>query len=302
MNIQTTLPNHISLSHSSFTAYKTCPRLFFNKYILNLYPKTLNTDIIFGSTVHKMLEVYYNTHSVKSAIESGTTEWNSYFDNADKNDIVISGKKFKTHNTAIELFLYYINDVSKETKDNFITVKSEFKLEVDLTDRISLLVVIDGIWSIQGTNYIIEHKTTSWIAAKLLESQKHSYQPYTYLLALDIDKSNIWDVDNVLVNVLSYSAREKKDESFGVPTIDCTRGVITGNEKLLVNTHTQYVDCGTDILKSLHIHNYLQDFSNCINKFNRKCDYFDLCWYNFGHDLHEIEPHRDIFKEKIKNE
>jgi len=302
MNTQTKKPTHISLSHSSFTAYKTCPRLFYNKYILNLYPKTLNTDIIFGSTVHKMLEVYYNTHSAKESIEAGTIEWNSYFDNADKNNITITGKKFKTPTTAIELFLYYLSDVTKETKDNFTTIKSEFKLEVDLTNEISLLAIIDGIWSIQGINYIIEHKTTSWIASKLLESQKHSYQPYTYLLALDIDKANTWDVDNVLVNVLSYSAREKKDLSFGVPTIDCTRGVITGNEHLLKNTYNQYVNCGNAILESSHIDNFIQDFSNCINKFNRKCDYFDLCWYNFRHDLHEIDPHRDIFKEKFTNE
>jgi len=302
MTSQTKIPTHISLSHSSFMAYKTCPRLFYSKYILNLYPKTLNTDIIFGSTVHKMLEVYYNTHSAKEAIEAGTNEWNSYFNNADKNNISIIGKKFKNHTTAIELFLYYLSDVTKETKDNFITVKSEFKLEVDLTSQISLLVVIDGIWSIQGINYIIEHKTTSWIASKLLESQKYSYQPYTYLLALDIDKANIWDVDNVLVNVLSYSAREKKDLSFGVPTIDCIRGVITSNAHILGNTYSQYVTCGNSILESNHIDNYLQDFSNCINKYNRKCDYFDLCWYNFSHDLHEIEPHRNIFKEKSTNE
>ena len=63
------------LSNSSLSAFVKCPAYGMFKYVLNLSKKeskslSSNSNILFGSVVHKALEVYGQTNSLEKAIEN----------------------------------------------------------------------------------------------------------------------------------------------------------------------------------------------------------------------------------------
>lgn len=161
--------DEIVIHVSAIRTYKTCPRVYYFRYVKGLVPKVENVRLSFGRAFHKALEVYYSTGSCNNAT-------NAYIDYM--HDVAAHVKASggdvtdidSTMNLGRQLLTAYLSYAQENDDFNVVAVEQQFKVPVwdgDVQLEINGVPVyhegtFDGVVRNKyGTLWLMEHKTTS---------------------------------------------------------------------------------------------------------------------------------------------
>lgn len=191
----------MKIDNSQLQCFKTCPRKYYNRFILKLKKiaydeRDLHQD--FGHCIHKALEMYYKTKDIEAV-----KQW---FKN---NFMGIESEKVKTPANGLKLldeYYFYSFNNQSDISDSKLEVLDIEKVDSIKIDNIEYIVKIDLIVRANSGIYVLDHKTTKSI-------------PYNYFYQFDPNsqvtgycyyvKQKYGQCSGCIVNALSMGYREK---------------------------------------------------------------------------------------------
>lgn len=197
-------PEGIAIDWTMTSQFLSCERKFYWRFVRDLIPKRKSFSLSLGGAIHKGLEVYYSNGLkevealvayTKSAQEAGLPETvaESKTEYRDK-----LGRSIELGALIlIDYFEYYEND-------NIKVVQTELGISIILVaGKIVYVGKIDGLAEMGGRLYVLEHKTTSYLNARFLESFRPSFQVSGYILGTETTTS--MKCQGAIINALGTS-------------------------------------------------------------------------------------------------
>jgi hypothetical protein len=276
----------LTLDNSKRSDYAKCPRKYYWRNERSLKPERGSVALLFGSTIHSMLEGYYKTIkeiswseqelAITNAIIAGKGTW----DEAQKEQTYYSD--YRNLESACQLFLNYLTFHNYEIGTmNILGTETVFEHEIDLTG-ILFTGKIDLILEQNNAIWITDHKETSW---NLSQSQTSLYRSaqlmgYTYAAKQGIPNTQInEDISGSQVNYLHFSARKNKAGTYGTPTTDFARIPLIFTDSDLQTWKDSFLDTAYKIIHSKRHEHWPAELDECYGKYG-PCEYLPLCMQN----------------------
>lgn len=187
---------------SQIKAYQTCPRMYYFNYVKRLTPKVENNKLLFGTGIHKGLEVFYRTGSADEAVRAFNT-W------LKEQEVRLQGLNADPEHTEeakrIGVALLQEYCIYAKQHDDFVPVAVEQTFEVPIwtpKGKASMMIhrgTVDLIVEDKyGKLWLGEHKTAR-DTPSALELQLN-FQASVYLLAA----TQLYDrpISGVVYNIL----------------------------------------------------------------------------------------------------
>lgn len=264
---------------SMASAFQTCERKFFWRYVLDLQGKRKATALLLGAAVHKGLEVYYSSKKdetkalmayfqyAKQIGLSETVEEARAFDEDEKGRSIELGALI-----LVDYFEYY-------EMDTISVLETEIGVSIILIPgKLVYAGKIDGICEYGNQIYVLEHKTTGSLGYSFYDRLGLSAQISGYAAGINTitDYKCKGAVVNALVTtgVLQYpkglSRYEAMGKRFG-------RLPVTRTPAELDRDMNNMTRIGLRIIHSLQENEFLMNTSSCCD-FNRVCEYQQICF------------------------
>ena len=107
-NVKETEPGDKIVSYSQYSKYKTCPRSWFNRYVLKEKDEQPSIVLVFGNAMHMLIQYWLKTLFTKGEKYSNELDWSSILKNILKDEYLKEFNKTQTHfSTPSELTEYY---------------------------------------------------------------------------------------------------------------------------------------------------------------------------------------------------
>lgn len=191
----------VYINSSSLDVIATCKRKAYYLIERGIRSKTISKPQLFGTAIHKALEVWYTTKDETKAIHAFTQI---------AEPLGVEHEKDKRHpNNGIKILRNYFETYKDDpyeilSDSKGLMVERDFEFEVYRNDKerlsIWLFGRIDCVMKNKDTNevYVVDHKTTSSLGVEFFQRINPNFQYTTYLLAAQ--KCLNLDTDRFLVN------------------------------------------------------------------------------------------------------
>lgn len=293
----------LTLSNSSRNTFNICPKFWYWKYIRGLYLPYGSTALRFGSVWHSILDFYYKGKILgqpRKAIEITQFANERWIEESKDREFI---EDYRTFDTLLDLFFnhYLINYAN----DELFPLASEREITLPIYKDSSCTIIFNGILDrlacFAGSHNIvlIDDKTTSdytHASSKLLRNP----QLLGYAYACRELQLTEQPVNTIMQNNTFFSARKKRDETYGEMTIGFSRPIYILDEQDLDIWKVMYIDTAKQILTRYKENNWTQNLSSCLQGWGvnkTECQYLELC--TNGEHLHLIERYKIDIKNKI---
>ena len=264
---------HIDFSKRSCAS--TCLRKYYWQYIRNLRPASGSTALRYGSTWHGFLDGFYN-HIKENGWSNQTAAFEAAF---------AEGKRVWDEESSTQTFLYPDYRTFENCTRAFIDYNAYYagdahSLEVKAVEKAFSLefpnFIFDGKLDLQvtlnGTPWLMEHKTTSQYLSVQTQRMNRSAQTIGYWYACKM--LNI-PIEGVLISFHHLSARKKKDESYGEAKIEFQRLPQLYTPHNIEDWYEHFSDVVLTLERCTETNIWPKNYDNCY-QFGQ-CSYLPLC-------------------------
>lgn len=265
----------VKFDNSMLASYKSCPRLFYNRYLRSLVPDTTAKALIFGRCWHSAMDIVWKNAgkslSKKAIIEEAFGEflnvWRESGLPSNPDDPLLQEFAPRNPLTAIRMLEAYVSERWNMLEQSEL-LACEFPFEIPLPEGRSYVGRMDKVIMFNNQRIILEHKTTTLYSIKygfqssFVDSFSPNAQVDGYMLAakkLWEGRTDVW-IDAALVHktVLAFKF------------IPVTRSGPLLEEFL--NDAMAWID---SLLASKEKNFFQKNTGHCTNY--GKCSFFDLC-------------------------
>lgn len=254
----------MKMSYSRLNQYRSCPRLYYWRFIQNLVPKKDPVPLIVGRATHQGLAAHYSGKSPNQYIESSFEE-------------VRASTKYLTEELADlaeqeryvkQIMVWYRDQWPKEP---WTILAPEVQGSIPLGDH-EFFFRCDGLISWQGKPWLLEHKTTAQMGAMFFKKFRMDGQITTYCYC-------VWKkLGDRPVGALINAIRKSKK----LDRAEFARDVTMRSEDQLNEFMAQAEGQLQEISLLENIARtdksaWLMNTAQCV-AWNRSCDYTELCY------------------------
>lgn len=270
---------NIVMDASQYDMFLLCPRRFWYRYNLNLTQPVKKMQLDRGTLVHVGCEVYYEAIKNGVKYQDAVTSALSKIREA---GMTASDLEPEVVNRVLDIMEEYF-DYWRVEDQNFRIVEVEqpfiYQLYEDDEVRIHMAGKIDLVISDNKyTNLPVDHK--SYDRTFELNRMNNQFRNYAYAL-----KSNF-----LRVNRIGFQKTLKPHEKFLRPMLSYDPLAFEQWRANVVNNIMHYLTCVAE-------NQWPMNETSC-DKYNRKCEYFDVCDssgeaaknYKLNRDFIQIEP------------
>lgn len=281
---------HFYLLWSSSTNdnYTKCPRLSFYRTIVRRQPRRSTSAMSYGQAIHKALELRYNYGQSELVFQRQLEVLQEHF-----MANPVDPMEFRNFDTAIECIkrynkLYQFDPIKPVERDGKRLVEQAFALPIVTftigkvlkldgidyqVDKITVVYrgIIDVIASIDGPNWIVDHKTTSMAGPGFFNEFRLSSQVIGYKWAA----KQLFDIDCYGTLINAIICRKPTQKGSGTPFEFSRERYVHTDEhvkewlKDLTEITQSYVD-------RLFTKAWPKYTSSCNGKYGA-CEYFNTC-------------------------
>lgn len=269
----------MDLDNTKRKCYAQCPRRFKWEYIENLRPSYGSTALRFGLCTHEILENYYTVikndgwKAKSDAITKGALAGKACWERESK------GRQFyedyRTLENCLSSFIGYINHY--EGDESFISiVELEKTFRVDLGEDIFFTGKVDGKVLLNGSNWLLEFKTSGQPIDKQMKTLQRSPQLLGYAFAgSQLDK----EVEGILVSMIHVSSTKSRvTGAYGKTRIDFRRSPQIFTKGDLESWLDSFLWTARQVKESIKENYYPMLLDSCYTY--GQCPYFSLCEQN----------------------
>lgn len=286
VNLQNNLQNNLlHLDNTQRSTWVSCKRKWYWKNVRHLSPLFGSTALRYGKSWHAGQDAFYNSilkegwkrngSAVEEAILAIKAEWDKCTEKEQFYD------DYRTLENCIKAFLVYIGHFALD-EGNLKVVNTERAFRVLMQSTISgasywFMGRIDTEVSLDGMNWIMEHKTTGQPIDVQANRLSRSAQGMGYNYAL---KRMYADDDiapqGILMVLHHLSARKSKTTGqYGQPTIDFRRSPQIYSNYDLVEWKSSFDTVAEEILDAQERGLFPQNHDSCFDF--GSCPYLGLC-------------------------
>lgn len=198
-------------TYSMWSLFRNCRKACEYRYVLGLVPNQKDANLSFGSLIHECLQTWHGTGDLGAVL--------TYIDGACGNRTSDEGVRRDWHLARAMMTGY----ASRYPQEEFTVVALEKTFEGPIVNpatgaasrSFALAGKVDGIVSIGGEHYILEHKTAATIGADYLEKLWTDFQIAIY--SHYVEEALGIPITGVIYNILAkarlqQSAGETEEE------------------------------------------------------------------------------------------
>lgn len=281
------------VTHSSMSAFKTCQRRYYLRYVRGLVRDRESAPLRLGGAVHKGLEVFSTTHDMNAARSAVVKAYAVIPEWADTDDWMLEG-------TIAGCLVDGYVDRWGDSRHRAVAVEVPFHLELGATNPPATFsgkidrVVKDAT----GTLFVLETKTTSdsldadsdyWlrlrvdtqISGYILAARElgHNVQSVIYDV---IRKPGIRPRNKPTPESLEDFAARLRADITSRPHFYFARREIPRLEVDLSDFHRELFRIAADIAESAASGVWYRNTAACVHPY--RCEYFNLCTNGFNPD------------------
>jgi hypothetical protein len=213
----------INIDNTKRRCYALCPRKFYFEHVKNLRPLYGSTALRFGLCWHETLEAYYTTilkegwEAKTSAITNGALAAKASWEKESKDRQFYSD--YRTLENCLSAFMGYITYYSDdESFLEVVDVEETFKIPV--SDEVFFTGKIDAKVKLNGSKWLLEHKTTSMPIDRQLKTLQRDAQIIGYTFAGMQDH----EIEGTLISMTHVSSiKSKTTGTYGKTKIEYRR-------------------------------------------------------------------------------
>jgi len=263
--------------NTKLSSYKTCPRSFQLRHILNITPDRAAVPLVFGSSWHAAMDIVwqhakeFNQADLrKYAALKFIETWEEGGMPADMSLEDIERFSPRTPSVAEEMLLHYIDQRWRILQNcEIIACEQPFAVPLPACPDVWYVGRLDKVISHDGQILVIEHKTTSeykidggfrqtYIEGWDMDSQVKGYE---YGAALFFGAEQVW-VDAALVH-------KKVHDKFRFIPVSHQRGML---DEWIESTVEWVVRVGVDVDNGY----FPKNENSCVGKYG-PCQFTDIC-------------------------
>jgi hypothetical protein len=265
------------LSYSGIRTFCNCRRAYYWKYIKDIESIKRADYFSFGSMIHECLESFYKKIDYNKLFLENYPEHSS------------DEKQAKYYGMGIGMMQGYEAKYSDDLS-LFDVIGTELEFEVPIINpatgrhsrKFTLRGKIDGIISLNGKYWILEHKTAAKADTNYLDTLWHDLQITLYAVAYEM-MSGV-KIEGILYNILKKTGlRLKKSESLEEykeriieqyitdPEMYLRSEIILGSRRKLDVVKELW-----DITQAANTNNLHKNRSQCQGMYG-SCEYFKIC-------------------------
>ena len=256
----------MKISYSRLNCYRSCPRLYWWRFVQNLVPKKDPVPLIVGRAAHAGLAAHYSNKSPDQYIEESFKEVREQ----------ASWLQEELENLAAQE--RYVKQILVEYKkrwgkEPFTILAPEVEGSIPLGDH-QFYFRTDGLISWKAKPWLLEHKTTGQMGAMFFKKFRMDGQITAYCHC-------VWKTlgdrpVGALINAI------RKSRKLAALDTEFARDVVMRNEAQL----TEYMAQAKAQLYVMEFvlkehkndkHHWLMNTAQCI-AWNRECDFLELCY------------------------
>jgi hypothetical protein len=248
--------------------YKRCQRYWFHKYVNKLEPNTKSPALIFGESGHEALEDYYQSvidkvpyHErgpiMKERFIKAIEERRDMYSYLDRYEEDLERASIISDAYALQYASEYMQPVAIEESLEVPLPNGQY-----FTGRVDLVVK-----TMQGQNYIMDHKFTGWSLNSFAKTVQNSDQATAYLMLWNETHPEL-QLSGVIFNII----REYKGN------VNFLRPIVTKTKGDLEEFKLDLMDTQNDIVKRVldPEARWPKHTESCF-LYNRPCPFLDLC-------------------------
>jgi len=200
----------IDIDNTKRRCYSLCPRKFYFEHIKNLRPLHSSTALRFGLCFHEIMEAYYTTIKEEgwsekvSAITKGALAGKVSWEKESEGKQYYSD--YRTLENCLSAFLGYVSHY-KDDESFLEVVEVEQKFRLPVTDDIFFTGKVDAKIKLNGSTWLLEHKTTGMAIDKQLKTLTRDAQVIGYTYA---GLQTNHEVEGILVSMTHVSATKSR--------------------------------------------------------------------------------------------
>lgn len=286
-------PTWSVIDSSKATAFMTCPRFYFFRYIAGLSSDTPNHNLVFGSAFHKALEVLlkegYSLASIEKGMKAFEEEYRQHF--SQETDFDYGAKN--PHQAKVMLLEY----IKQFKDDNFQNLYTEVSGSVPISSNQSLWFKLDSINLGDEGIFSLEHKTSSTLYSWWIDHWFQSFQVGAYTHVLYSYFGDKHPIFGVYINGFFFrksSRSGKGSEILRIPikfSYDSLEDWLAQAQFWLTRIEEETHELTMTKPSQRIMRAFPKNTSKCVH-YNRLCSYFHLCsaWKNPIPHLQENVP------------
>ena len=222
----------IQLSSSKIQTFLSCRRKYWFSYVENLKPITREAPLSFGSSLHSALELMFKNGNGKATCKEEL--YKAIVDSYTPDELLASGCE---PDVALLAALAFDKSVGWRSSWEFLNVEPSF--EVSTGHGKKLVGRYDGIIRVNGSLYVLEHKTVSGaVTERRLNHLLWDMQAGLYIMSA-------WEQDIPVVGVMyNFIPKPTIDMQLATPPDKrkyTKEGKLYANQRELDETRDEYL-------------------------------------------------------------
>lgn len=272
----------MNIDNTKRRCYALCPRKYYWEHCANLRPMTGSSALRFGLTWHSMMEGYYGVikdkgwsakgEAMTKAILAGKDTWEKESkDRQFYND-------YRTLENALTAFTGHISHYQDD--EQFLEVEAvEETFCIDINGEFNFTGKIDGKVRLNGTRWLMEHKTTGQPIDKQLRTLQRDPQVIGYCFAGMGNGGKENHIEGILIPMLHVSATKSRTTGdYGKPRFDYRRSPQIFTSGDIKSWFESLVWTARQIIDSIEHNNWPMQMDSCYHY--GACVYTALCEQN----------------------
>jgi hypothetical protein len=268
----------MNLDNTKRKTYSSCPRRYYWEHIKNLRPMYGSTALRFGLVWHNTLEKYYETikeqgwEARTEAMTAGALAAKLSWETESKDKMFYDD--YRTLENCLSSFISYINNY-KDDEDFVEIVEVEKTFNIELGEDIQFVGKVDGKVLLNGSQWLLEHKTSGMPIDKQMKTLQRSPQLLGYAFA----GTRTDEVEGILVSMLHLSAsKSKTTNSYGKPRIEFRRSPQIFTDGDLNSWLDSFLWTARQVKKSVEDNYFPMQLDSCYTY--GQCPFYQLCEQN----------------------
>jgi hypothetical protein len=191
-----------------------CQYKWYLGYIKLLTPKKPQAALEDGTIFHEALDAFYTGASIKDISKQINNDYRDLLKNARVSVDAKGIADYEKRKMIIQSMVYSYSQFYASDFENWVEIAPEEEFRIPLADDVFLMGKRDGnIIAKDGKRYIVEHKSTSMLAATYISQLEMSLQMQVYLLADYLENGNDRAEALIINAALKSKLKLKKTET-----------------------------------------------------------------------------------------
>jgi hypothetical protein len=252
-----------------------CLRYYYYRHERHLVPIMPRMPLVFGSGVHASLAKHYEGCTAGLSLAAFEEVWEKEVVPFQHNNSMLEDDQKRNPLRWLNVFMLYREHYKVEPfsvlqlKNGKAAVEVPFFLP--LTDDLALAGVIDLLIQYLGQIMVVDHKTTSYINTKWIDSFNPNHQFTAYLLAANELLQPAKPITTLLVNAILTHATEKRPEKL------FSRPPTTRSVWQLEHFKKQVISWWTTSVRQCRAEGVWPQNDDRCQRWPGGCDYHSLC-------------------------